>query len=1002
VSYTKDFREHCTAEMKRLCPHKLGPAALMCLKEQKDRIHSAECKEEIGRVQRMQANDMSMDVPFYTACAEDLNNTAACLKFKGMGGRKACLKRHRTTLSEKCKQALFLKEAEDGEDLRTNIDVLDSCTEETNKFCEAVGFGKARMSACLWSKRASAGFGLECKKKTEELVNRQVQDFRLDWRVKTYCNKTVHALCSEEMAEAEIKTPNRTGGKVMHCLKKQYEHITEEACLTEIVRVVRVQSAEPAADPVHKEKCDADIKEFCALATSNEDKTEVHRCLRRNLDKISVSCKDAELLQGFLESTNVGMKEELSTFCGPAMKTFCKDEPVGDGRVIKCLQEKSKEKDFPENCGRVVKADLHASNHDWRLKYGMSVSCKIDAALLCSEEVDIGGTRLLSCLATNKLKVKNQRCGVALSRYVKQGLSNIKASPGTYSACVGDVEDLCPDTEAGNGAIHRCLVKYKDLLSEGCSKAEFKLQKLKFGDISLSDRAMVTCKSAMKMLCPDTQIGGGEMWSCLEDHRTEVRMGDKCRQIIDDHIRLKNSEFSLNPALAKHCQEAAKTHCPTELKTSQSEDFTSNGGVIGCLVFNREKVTDELCKNDLIKKQTQRITSLRNDPAAFMACQEDAWSYCEVEMYDGTTGRVQKCLRTLFEAGLKPEEANSARKLSPECKTTMRAVVAMESEDIRLNTRMNADCQQARAKYCKVPPGRAISCLLEHMHGSSMGSSCHSILEKETVKRAHGLKFNPGLNKQCKDELQKLVKENKCSEIVTDESGSKVDCLTRNRKDVTDEKCTAEIVKVQKQQSADIRAKPGMHHACKAEMARLCPGVSFGGGHVQSCLRGKQSSIRDEKCKKFVKEVRSSESGDARLNPAVGRDCVNERKAYCNHVESGKARVLVCLSTHKSSEGFSAACRMALSKIDIDQKLVAGQKGADDARVQSAVNDATKEIKAWIWSRAPSFEDGSGTFVAGGIIGAMVACALVGLLIHLSCRKWRSNYAGLHPDTAGP
>jgi hypothetical protein len=288
------------------------------------------------------------------------------------------------------------------------------------------------------------------------------------------------------------------------------------------------------------------------------------------------------------------------------------------------------------------------------------------------------------------------------------------------------------------------------------------------------------------------------------------------------------------------------------------------------------------------------------------------------------------------------------------------------------------------------------------MHGSDIGSGCHSILEKETVKRAQGLKFNPGLNKHCKLELEKLVNQHKCSEIVNAQAGSKVDCLTRNRKDVTNGECIAEIVKVQKRQSADIRAKPGMHHACREDMTRLCPGVSFGGGHVQACLWGKQSLIRDEKCKQFVKEVRTAESQDARLNPGVARDCQNERKAYCNHVVSGKARVLVCLSTHKSNEGFSTACRMALSKIDIDQKLVAGQKGADDARVQAAVNDATREIKAWIWSRAPSFEDGSGTFVAGGVIGAMVACALVGLLIHLSCRKWRSNYAGLHPDTAGP
>jgi len=170
---------------------------------------------------------------------------------------------------------------------------------------------------------------------------------------------------------------------------------------------------------------------------------------------------------------------------------------------------------------------------------------------------------------------------------------------------------------------------------------------------------------------------------------------------------------------------------------------------------------------------------------------------------------------------------------------------------------------------------------------------------------------------------------------------------------------------------------------------------------MHNCLRKHVDELESEKCRSMVYKVKKAEEEDATINPKVRTRCKNERKAFCDHVEHGDKRVLVCLNSHKEDEGFSQACRDALKFVELSgivEKQVKGLRGADDARVQAAVNEAVKEIKAWIQSKAPSFEDGSGTFLAGGIIGAMVACAFTGLAVHLICRRCKRRYSEL-PDT---
>merc|ERR1719343_476 len=135
------------------------------------------------------------------------------------------------------------------------------------------------------------------------------------------------------------------------------------------------------------------------------------------------------------------------------IKSHCNEVDAGKGLVIHCLQDHMKDSAFPRECRMAVTDDLQASNHDWRLKYGLKNHCEKDATNLCNEELLEGGAKLISCL-TNKLKeIQSEACSVEMKTYVKQGLDNIKLAPYTYSKSVDDVHYLCPDVVPGSGRV---------------------------------------------------------------------------------------------------------------------------------------------------------------------------------------------------------------------------------------------------------------------------------------------------------------------------------------------------------------------------------------------------------------------------------------------------------------------------------------------------------------------------------------------------------------------
>merc|ERR1712113_867567 len=119
--------------------------------------------------------------------------------------------------------------------------------------------------------------------------------------------------------------------------------------------------------------------------------------------------------------------------------------------------------------------------------------------------------------------------------------------------------------------------------------------------------------------------------------------------------------------------------------------------------------------------------------------------------------------------------------------------------------------------------------------------------------------------------------------------------------------------------SADVRAKPGMQAACKADEKSLCSDVTPGAGHMHACLRKNVAKITNPVCKAMVLETESLDNKSASINFAIRKDCHNERQAFCSDVPPGQARVLACLAQHLNENGFSDDCRESVNKADTQE-----------------------------------------------------------------------------------
>jgi len=949
VEPSAGFESACGKDAARHCPGKVNGALTACLKAKKFKV-SPNCRSALSRAQMWEAKDMRLDTNFTAACAADLQRITECASIEpGDGRKKKCLWQHRQELTTRCREAFFKKKVEEAEDIRFNAVLSDTCSADIATTCKDAKFGEGRCVKALWERTldgTAEPLGSRCKESIENVTEEKALDFRLDFRLRTRCATQIDEYCADEKQREEALSVDeifgKQGGLVITCLKEQ-QSLSEE-CQEEVDRIVRVHSWRPMSSPMLNRMCKDDREQFCEGARN----TELNQCLREHLKELTAQCAHVVRLQGSLEAGKIAMKPLLAKACAGPLGV-CKKKNTAPNDLLSCVRQriflKSPVKKSERKCKAMLQQDALASANDFRLMYGYHFDCKADATELCGDIFETGN--VMVCLKANHKKIVSNECQSLVKSYVLEDGYNL-------AACTDDAASLCTDEES----VHDCLAKNLPVLSDECRFNEFTDLQMRAQDITMDPDAMKYCQSSIAMFCPQLEEGRGMVWRCLEDNVAKDGMASSCQTVVKDHMLLKHTNYLLNPNVVQSCSGDAELLC---FDGMQATDFGRSSVVLDCLIENRQQITDQSCRDGILRKVVQRMEDISNDVFTHAACGDDLLTHCLGE-------ETHTCLQDNLDI------------LSQSCHRAEVAVMKKQTNDFLVNMNM-VPCRPDAKKFCDgLPWDKVTGCLLDGLHTKPFSSTCQAALVGEEVQRSKGKEFTPSL-RQCDRTLANFRQTKRCKEEDDD-----LECLTRHSKNITADDCAQAVSKVLKRESNDFRASKAVSKNCQSDIQNVCSHAKAGVGRVHKCLRNHMKDI-SEKCQKAVAEVKSHESENFLINPLVAKNCVNEKTVFCADITPGKSRVLACLKKHLTEEGFSEPCKEALGDVKIDAASVKEVEGAEASSVQQVLDD----LKVF-YSKHQSFFDKYGSMVAVILVGwaTLVLSILIFIILR---RKVKGSYA---------
>jgi len=889
LDYLPELSE-CTQEISSYCKLNRGPFVLSCLKRNSGKL-SDNCREVVSAEQQLEAQSIEIDPNINAACHDDLAKLCDGVSQEG-GKQKLCLEKNQENLSGDCKEKLFEREVEDAGFIRNDPALEETCEAELQSYCGDGEYGPARKLSCLWEHQHDDGFSTECAGMVLEKTIHQEQDYRLDYRVRTYCSAAIDKLCSDEklIQDKELQP----SGLVMNCLKDKYEQLKDESCKNEMVRVIAIQNTLWLADLNLAFSCHQDVQMFCA----DQELENVNECLRAHYKYLSPDCRNHEFAEMKVEAQDIRMKPRLQKACKTELRKFCPDISNSQAESLECLQDSIEKEEMGAGCKKMLLKEMEQTSVDFRLKYGIHHYCKSDILNLCATS-EAG--EVLACLKQKRGKIREPKCRHELKRIIVQQMEDIKTAPEIAKPCDADIARFCADLPPNQ--VHDCLQSHYDDLFEECKNAEGLVQLEQVEDIDLNPRIKRMCEKVIKNTCKDVPNETGEIIRCLEDSLEADEMTLGCRNAVMKITQMKNKELAFNPILQKECAK--------EFDHLDCSKFPGRGGKLQCLIDNVDAIKLKGCKQAVQRKISQRIADARNDPQVSKQCNNDIIKFCNEE----DPSNIHDCLFSHFdELGDRCKEAEFKDQ-----------VLAAAAEEFSFNPRTKGACMATKAKVCRDIPWSSglevLACLEDHIESNSMTKKCRNQLEKINQKSAKAIELNPFLTKHCRKTLQFLANDGKCP-VDQGKQGNEqtLDCLTTNYEDITSPLCKANVFQSMKLQVMDYRNKPRMEVDCKRDVEVNCNPDETNYVNTIECLKDNVNQVKNKKCVDHIEQMRKMQSRDWMLNPALKAACTGDVKAFCASIPHGKARVLSCLKLNQ--QRVSENCAEEVEKVQIDSKAL--------------------------------------------------------------------------------
>nr|XP_058944278.1 Golgi apparatus protein 1-like [Pocillopora verrucosa] len=330
--FSHEFKRACKDDARTHCREaKSKHDLVVCLsKKIRDAVISEEehvisdtCRKHLKIEKEIESENVEFDPVMMVKCMADIAKLCSKVTF-GQAKMLECLKDNREQLSDQCRETVFKREEEEFEDPDLDYKLRKTCRKMIKLFCDDVQ--PSELFSCLKKHKNEPEMERSCQDVITKRQIRQTKDVRLDPQLGKFCKLDIGKFCKE--------IP-RGEGKIVECLKKRYESLSDE-CMDYMTRLMREAARDYRLDPKLSKECTADIKKFCnGVPPSN-----VENCLKEHLGSVGKKECRVEIVRQMREGrTDIQSDPVLYKACAVDVKRHCSDVPFGRGKVMKCLLE---------------------------------------------------------------------------------------------------------------------------------------------------------------------------------------------------------------------------------------------------------------------------------------------------------------------------------------------------------------------------------------------------------------------------------------------------------------------------------------------------------------------------------------------------------------------------------------------------------------------------------------------------------------------------------------
>jgi hypothetical protein len=131
-----------------------------------------------------------------------------------------------------------------------------------------------------------------------------------------------------------------------------------------------------------------------------------------------------------------------------------------------------------------------------------------------------------------KLKFASVLGGLLLSLFALTGFAQDDIVSAVQQGCETEIKDFCSEVSMGEGRLLACFYAHEDKLSGQCQYTLYNAAAQLEHAVSSLNYVAGQCIGDIELLCPDVQAGEGRILDCLES-KGEV-ISAACSQAIDD------------------------------------------------------------------------------------------------------------------------------------------------------------------------------------------------------------------------------------------------------------------------------------------------------------------------------------------------------------------------------------------------------------------------------------------------------------------------------------